>query len=1250
MKNRLFTHLQRAITLVALAVTIVVNAPGWAQTVKKAVLPSTVQVGPGLSLTPATPQRHAARANKLMTPFDRIIAPHMDRFMKQGAQGDLGKPGSPRQSSRHAMTGVDGSNVNFPGFVGVPFLTINDGDSAPADNTVSGDFNNDGRMDVATIKTDGTIDVILNPGSFANIENLSPIVSNNNGNANSLLIAWVIVADMNGDGFPDLVGQDVENSQVVVWIGKGDGAFGPPNIYPVTLPSGVSWTPTLNYGASILVGDFNGDGALDIATLTYSANYVPSASNTLIVEQTLLNNGQGKLIPLADEVSTFNDYYFTSLYANASVTTSDGITASGIAFLIDDAGINNSANQGVSIATLVSNGDGTFKPATEPSGPLVQDYLVNVYGSFLSTNLTASVKSNSANTINPPGTPGSGTPTADIVFMTGDGAVYDAPFSSGNPTAAKVLVGENTQLFAFGGPFVPPVTAPPTPPSLISTPIPNQSTINVADMNGDGLVDLVVYGLDTSYIFPNAGKGVFTAAPTQMAGTTPGLQEPQPANYDGGSYNSFVDVDFALGQVGYFQNLGATASTQTGQFLAAPLITGTNTNGNFETFGGNIEVVATADVNGDGVPDLIGMDLSTVNTGPANIVVGIRNGSGAGNQSSNYTFTTVVKGQDLYAISNGLVYVEPVVISNSAGTSILLVTSAGGPFIVTIGKDGKAGAPVALNMGVNPQCPVNYADVGDINGDDVPDIVFAYGGDASTCNGTNGTPSGYYTLLGNADGSFQTGTFTPLGSELYQVKLINLSGAAGNLDLVANDQDIRDLSSGIYVIPNKADGTGTFDTAKATRPVVNYVVSDIVAGDYNSDGKQDLTLTTVGQFDANTGVIFANTSGVLLLPGTGNYTFGTPVLTDPGNYPLWGSYADFNGDGAPDLALVETYNIYNTQAFTPAVQVLPNFGGGTFGPPIIEMDAFLPTKDSFTGYTFTGNFTNSGGSDLLVSSNYGTAEFVNQGFTTLALTANTASPGQGMPVTLTAAISQTVGAAASATGSVSFYASGMLLGSASVESGMAAFTTTALPVGSDTVTATYSGDATHNQSTASIAISVSVASPTFVVTATPSSLSLTAGATGSVTLSLAANGTFSGAISFTCAGAPAAATCTVTPTSLTLGANQTGNVAVIIATTPKNNQYQASNSPWGKVAGGLSLAGLLLFVMPRRRRLSGTIAVLFLTLLSLGSIVALSGCGSGGSNKYPGTPAGTSTITVTASSGSITQTQTIALTVTQAQQ
>ena len=564
--------------------------------------------------------------------------------------------------------------------------------------------------------------------------------------------------------------------------------------------------------------------------------------------------------------------------------------------------------------------------------------------------------------------------------------------------------------------------------------------------------------------------------------------------------------------------------------------------------------------------------------------------------------------------------------------------------MVTIGKDGKGGQIKAIDLGVNPDCLVNYGDAGDVNGDGILDIVIAYGGDAS-CQGSDGTPSGFYTVLGNSDGSFQKGTFTALGSALYQVRLINFSGTAGNLDLAVNDQNIASLVSGIYLLPNKADGSGAFDTTKGSRPVFNYVVSDIIAGDYNSDGKQDLTLTTVGEFDSNTGTINPNTAGVLLLPGTGNFAFGTPVLTDPGNYPLWGSYADFNGDGAPDLALVETYNIYTTETFNPAVQVLPNLGGGTFGPPIVEMDSYTPTRTPSPAIPSL-EIHHSGGTDLLVSSNYSTAEFVNQGVTALALTVTPNAIAQGTPVTLTSAVTQTVGTTA-ISGSVSFYSNGALLGTSAVSNEAATLTTTALPPGSDTVSAAYSGDEKHNQSSASAVVTVTAASPMFAITASPAALFLVQGATGSVALTLAANGTFSGDIALTCSGMPTESNCTITPSSLTLGANQTGNVAVIVATTQKNNQYQANNrgpksTPWARVAGSISLAGLVLFVIPRKRRLYNRASTLLLVVLSIGlmaSISILSGCASGSSNKYPGTPAGMTTITVTAISGSITQTQ-----------
>ena len=91
------------------------------------------------------------------------------------------------------------------------------------------------------------------------------------------------------------------------------------------------------------------------------------------------------------------------------------------------------------------------------------------------------------------------------------------------------------------------------------------------------------------------------------------------------------------------------------------------------------------------------------------------------------------------------------------------------------------------------------------------------------------------------------------------------------------------------------------------------------------------------------------------------------------------------------------------------------------------------------------------------------------------------------------------------------------------------------------------------------------------------------------TLTLAANATFNGSVSVTCSGAPAESSCTVNPASATLSAGQTGTVTVVIATTAKGSAYQALNRgreglPWLNAAAGVSLAGALLWLAPRRRR------------------------------------------------------------------
>ena len=109
-----------------------------------------------------------------------------------------------------------------------------------------GDFNEDGKLDLAVLSNTGNVTPWFGDGS-GNFSSGTPMNFGSGGN-------FVVAADMNGDGHLDLAALNSASQTVSILLGSGTGSFTPAS----TLNTGVS-----PYG--IAVADFNQDGFLDLA-------------------------------------------------------------------------------------------------------------------------------------------------------------------------------------------------------------------------------------------------------------------------------------------------------------------------------------------------------------------------------------------------------------------------------------------------------------------------------------------------------------------------------------------------------------------------------------------------------------------------------------------------------------------------------------------------------------------------------------------------------------------------------------------------------------------------------------------------------------------------------------------------------------------------------------------------------------------------------------------------------------------------
>ena len=455
--------------------------------------------------------------------------------------------------------------------------------------------------------------------------------------------------------------------------------------------------------------------------------------------------------------------------------------------------------------------------------------------------------------------------------------------------------------------------------------------IAIGDLDGDGKPDLAVpnYGSVTVSVFRNTAVsgsltiGSFAAKVDFATGTSP--RSVAIGDLDGDGKPDLTVANYGSATVSIFRNTSTTGSITTGSFAAkVDFATGTSPYG-----------VAIGDLDGDGKPD-----LAVANSNPNTVSV-FRNTSVSGS------------------------------ISTGSFAAKVDFTTGNTPISVAIGDldgDGKADMAVANYFSNRVSVFGNGLFLTVTAFSPVSGPTGAAGSTTVSITGTNFSPTAANNIVyfGAVQATVTAATTTQLtvtapAGATWQPISVTVGGLTAYCYSVANPFIPTFTSKGSIT---SSDFALKVDFATGSSPY------SVAIGDLDGDGKPDLAVANYG---SNTVSVFRNTStsGSLSIS-----SFAAKVDFTTGTSPASVSIGDLDGDGKPDLAVVNygstTVSVFRNTASSGSITT------GSFAAKVDFATANNPQSVAI------GDLDGDGKPDLVVA---------NYGFASVSVFRNTSTTG-----------------------------------------------------------------------------------------------------------------------------------------------------------------------------------------------------------------------------------------------------------------